>query len=209
MIHKMYYGSTYIEEIAPRWNVRYCITQREKMKQGQISLSPLLIPHVYRALHSGNCMSSTVCWLQLYGRPLFDKETVSGQQFSPPTIGPSSISQRHQAVKLSPPALATHHSAHSPCCLLTYRPTCLASPLLPNHYDTLTEWLWAGQDFREREQAKRKEQWGGLTGREKVAKSAIMLHFQGGKKSHHWLNHLYNIRWFQQFHLMRKSTLSL
>lgn len=50
---------------------------------------------------------------------------------------------------------------------------------------------------------------GGPAGGEKVAKSAITLHFQGGKKSHHWLNHLYNIRWFQQFHLMRKSTLSL
>lgn len=96
-----------------------------------------------------------------------------------------------------------------PCCHLTYRPTCLASPLLPNHYDTVAEWLWTGQDFQGREDVERKEHWGGLTGREKVAKSAITLHFQGGEKSHHWLNHLYNIRWFQQFHLMRKSTLSL
>lgn len=130
------------------------------MKQGQISLSlPSLKPHVCRDLHPGDCMSLTVCWLQLYGRPLFDTEAASGPRFSPLTVGPSSISQRHQAVKLSPPALAAHHSAHSPhpCCLLTYRPTCLASPLLPNHYETLAEWLWAGQDFTEREQAKRKE----------------------------------------------------
>lgn len=35
---------------------------------------------------------------------------------------------------------------------LSYRPTCLASPLLPYHYDTLTEWLRVGQVFRGKEE---------------------------------------------------------
>ena len=129
--------------------------------------------------------------------------------FTPSAHRPSLTVKPPPAILAAHPSPRSFPSLPSPCCRLTYRPTCLTSPLLPNHYDTLTEWLRTGQVFSGREELERKEHWGGLTGREKVAKSAIRLHFQGGKKSHHWLNHLYNIRWFQQFHLMRKSTLSL
>lgn len=129
--------------------------------------------------------------------------------------GLSSIIEGHRTVRPCPAARAVHPPPHSfpitpppRCCHWTYSSTCLASPLLPNHYDTLRA-AADGSGFQWKVEVGRKEHWGGLMGREKVAKPAFRPHFQGGKKSHHWLNHLYNIRWFQQFHLMRKSTLSL
>lgn len=97
-----------------------------------------------------------------YGCPLFDTAAGRRQLFSPHAVGPSSITKRRQAVKPPPAVLAAHPSPHSfpslpsPCCRLTYRPTCLTSPLLPNHYDTLTEWLRTGQVFSGREEVERK-----------------------------------------------------
>lgn len=118
--------------------------------------------------------------------------------------GLSSITERHRTVRPYPAARAVHPPPHSfplntplvAACHMTYRSTCLASPLLPNHYDTLRA-AAAGSGFQWRVEVGRKEHWGGLMGKEKVAKPAIRLHFQGGKKSHHWLNHIIYIVYIQ------------
>lgn len=150
-----------------------------------------------------------------YGCPLLDMTTGSRRRFSPLTVRPivhhwgTLDSQAMSCCSSRSPASSLLPSHRPPCCChLTDSSTCLASPRLPNHCETLRA-AADGSGFQWRVEVGRKDRWDGLMGRVEVAKPAIRLHFQGGVKSHHWLNHLCNIRWFQQFHLMRKSTLWL
>lgn len=147
-------------------------------------------------------MSLTIRWLQhsrMWIPSLWhDNSEQAVVWSSPPARGPSAGAIKQPGLHLL--LAVSPHPRH-----LSYRPTPGSSPLPRFHYDTLTEWLQIGQVFRRCDELERDR----LTGREEVAKSAIMLYFQGAKKSHHWLNHLYKIRWFQQFHLMRKSPLLL
>lgn len=122
---------------------------------------------------------------------------------APLTVGPSSISEsRAFSCHLRPPFPPPPFLRPSPGRRhLSYRPTWLAWPLLQYHHDTLTAWPREGQVFERKG--------GGWKGRRTGHGRRRWSPPSAGRNSHHWLYHLYNIRWFQQFHLMRKSTLSL
>lgn len=182
------------------------------------------MPHVYRDENPEGSMSLSPVyadWSTLghsYGCPPFDMATGSRRWFSPLTVKPivhhqetldsramSCCSSRSPTFSLLPP-----HPPSPPPLAATWLIVPLA--LHRRDYQIIMIHSLSGcrrVRFSGEGGSREKEHWGALTGREKVAKSAIRLQFQSGKKSHHWLNHLYYIRWFQQFHLMRKSTLSL
>lgn len=149
------------------------------------------------------CMSLTVCWLkhsQLWIPSLWQDSSEQAEVQSSPTARTLS------AGVIKQPGLHLLLAASLPS------PPTLELQAYLRRIVSATVSLWytqpmlqIGQVFRRSGEA----EWVHLTGRAEVAKSAIMFYFQGAKKSHHWLNHLYNIRWFQQFHLMRKSPLLL
>lgn len=126
--------------------------------------------------------------------------------------GPSSINERHRTVGPCPAAHPPPHSFPPTTCLLAATWLIVPVALHRHYYQIIMIHSVSGCrrvrfSVEDRSRAGRAPRW---TDRQREGgKSAIRLHFQGGKKSHHWLNHLYNIGWFQQFHLMRKSTLSL
>lgn len=165
------------------WSLKLKHWNKKEMKQGQISLSPSLSNQRPSGLSAaGPRTSLALCWLK----------------------HPSVASRWHGA-----------HAAQRRPALPTLPPDLSAVPRLiisaaagPSLWHTQPAAIGVSKGGKE----------GG--GEETSAKvdcrtetrwqsPAITLHSRGGEKSHHWLNHLYNIRWFQQFHLMRKSTLSL
>lgn len=136
-------------------------------------LSPPLMPQFYWDWNPEASTSLSAVYADWstpghsYGCPLFDMATGSRRGFSPLTVEPivhhqetldgqamSCCSSRSPTFSLLPP-----HHPPTPCCHLTYSPTRLASPRLPNHYDTLSEWLQMGQVFsggwKQRERAPR------------------------------------------------------
>lgn len=138
------------------------------MKQGQIFPSPPHITHLFWDANPEACMSLALMLTKaspvtVYGCPLFDTANTEQAEVQPShrrpvvhqreTPGSQALSccSSHPSISLLLPSLPS-----PACCRLSYRPTCLASPLLPNHYDTLTEWLWTGQDFRGGKVAERK-----------------------------------------------------
>lgn len=185
-------------------------------------LSPPLMPHVYWDWNPEASMSLSAVYADWstpghsYGCPLCDMATGSRRGFSPLTVKPivhhqeTLDGQATSCCSSRSPTFSLRPLHHPPLLAATW----LIVPLALHRHDyqiimihSLSGGRWGR--FSVEGGSREKEHRGALTGREKVAKSAIRLQFQGGKKSHHWLNHLYNIRWFQQFHLMRKSTLSL
>lgn len=84
-------------------------------------------------------------WAQSsHRRPIVHQRGPTGGQAFSLCSSPPSVSSLLPSLPTPP----RHH--------LSYRPTCLASPLLPYHYDTLTEWPRIGQVFRGREEVRRR-----------------------------------------------------
>lgn len=156
--------------------MNYCPIIKSKalkkgIKQGQISSFPSLFNSRPSSLKPRGMDVVSYVLTKASSCPLVDTATVSTQH---------PVSHRRPSVRreTSLAVLAIH-----PRYLLTYRPSRLASPLLPNHYDTLSKRQSGFQREGRRQRGDGRR--GGPAGREKVAKSAITLHFQGGKKSHH------------------------
>lgn len=124
------------------------------MNQGQVSSSP---PHITRLLQDSNPEACTsLALMQTKASPVTVMDALSLWRGDTEQAG---VRPSHHPPSAAAPAI--HPSPYSfplspPCSRLTYRPTCLASPRLRNHYDALGEWLWTGQDFRGGKEAERK-----------------------------------------------------
>lgn len=150
--------------------MNYCPIIKSKalkkgIKQGQISSFPSLFNSRPSSLKPRGMDVVSYVLTKASSCPPVDTATVSTQH---------PVSHRRPSVRARDFSSCSGHPSRY---LLTYRPSCLASPLLPNHYDTLSGRQSGFQRERRRQSGRRAPRWTG--GRREGGKVRHYASFSG------------------------------